>query len=100
MQLVGKDFHVRFFRQKRQQIYQWKGKEKEKLELLKDCSVTALILVLVLFRWYLAEFDIDTFEMSDEKLEHYKEEVSRDDKPHHWPVEFSGGRRKEIEVSQ
>ena len=33
MQLVGKDFHVRFFRHKRQQIYQWKGKEKEKLIL-------------------------------------------------------------------
>lgn len=32
MQLVGKDFHVRFFRQKRQQIYKWRGKEKEKLE--------------------------------------------------------------------
>ena len=52
MQLVGKDFHVRFFRQKRQQIYQWKEKEKEKLEL-KDIAVhvTALIiLVLVIIQ--------------------------------------------------
>ena len=43
MQLVGKDFHVKFFRQKRQQIYQWKGKEKEKLEL-KAHSATVLII--------------------------------------------------------
>lgn len=55
---------------------------------------------MILIRWYLAEFDIDTFEMSDDKLKDYKKEISRDDKPHRWPVEFSGGRRKEIEVSQ
>ena len=34
MQLVGKDFHVTFFRHKKQQIYRWKGKEKEKFVLL------------------------------------------------------------------
>jgi hypothetical protein len=45
MQLVGENFHVKFFRQKRQQIYQWKGKEKEKLEL-KEHNATTLILVL------------------------------------------------------
>jgi hypothetical protein len=50
------------------------------------------------YRWYLAEFDIDTFEMSDAKLEAYKQEISGDDKPRVWPVEFNGGRRKEIEV--
>ena len=49
-------------------------------------------------RWYLAEYDVDTFEMSKAKLEVYRQEISGDDKPHYWPVEFSGGRRKEIEV--
>ena len=36
--------------------------------------------------------------MSKDKLEACRKEISRDDKPHCWPVEFSGGRRKEIEV--
>jgi hypothetical protein len=48
MQLVGKDFHVRFFRQKRQQIYQWKDKEKEKLELKKLNTVLHVALIIVL----------------------------------------------------
>ena len=60
------------------------------------------VIIIILYRWYLAEFDIDTFEMSDDKLKAYKQEISElgDDKSHRWPVEFSGGRRKEIEVCQ
>jgi hypothetical protein len=56
--------------------------------------------MVLLYRWYLAEFDIDTFEMSDDKLEACKREISGDDKPRVCPVEFNGGHRKEIEVSQ
>lgn len=39
MQLVGKDFHVKFFRHKKQQIYRWKGKEKEKFVSLHAFSI-------------------------------------------------------------
>jgi hypothetical protein len=38
--------------------------------------------------------------MSDAKLEAYQQEILRDDEPRVWPVEFNGGRRKEIEVNQ
>ena len=51
-------------------------------------------------RWYLAEFDVDTFEMSDDKHETCRKEFLGEDKHESWPVEFSGGRRKEIEVIQ
>ena len=68
------------------------------------CSITACMhcVIIILYRWYLAEFDIDTFEMSDDKLKACRREISElgDDKSHRWPVEFSGGRRKEIEVCQ
>ena len=47
-------------------------------------------------RWYLAEYDVDTFEMSGEKLKTLK----LDDKSRVWPVEFNGGHRKEIEVPE
>lgn len=38
--------------------------------------------------------------MSDAKLEAYRREISGEDKPRCWPVEFNGGHRKEIEVCQ
>ena len=45
-------------------------------------------------RWYLAEYDVDTFEMTDELLREMKEAKCHDVVP----VEFNGGHRKEIEV--
>ena len=41
MKLVGDNFHVTFFRHKKQQIYRWKGKEEEKLVF----NITTIIII-------------------------------------------------------
>lgn len=66
---------------------------------MKEHDAIALILIFY-YRWYLAEYDVDTFEMSKDKLEAYRQEISGEDKPRrcNWPVEFNGEQRKEIEV--
>ena len=51
-------------------------------------------------RWYLAEHDIDTFEMSetDELYKTLKADALQG-KDRVVPVEFNGGHKKEIEVA-
>ena len=41
-------------------------------------------------RWYLAEYDVDTFEMTDRLHKTLKKDVVQ--------VEFNGGHKKELEV--
>ena len=66
---------------------------------LRKRIVTWTLSITYLCRWYLAEYDIDTFEMNEtDKLYKTLKADASQDKDCVVPVEFNGGHKKEVEV--